>query len=108
MIDGGENDPQNRRLYSIDYTTRLATIAQARGVSSLTITSSSWSVSPAGPTIGAGARAPTISSDGKKVSFWWDTGGTVATVYSFLNHITCSDSPASERDETLSILAKAQ
>ena len=108
MIQGPPNDPQNRRLYTIDHTAKLASIALARGVSNVKIVTSVWSVSPAGPTIGAGGRAPTISSDGKKVSFWWDTGGTVGTTYSFLNHFTCDDSPASERDETLVITAEAQ
>lgn len=108
MIDGGQNDPQNRRLYTIDYTTRLSTIALARGVTNVKIVTSVWSVTPSGPTIGTGGRAPTISPDGKKVSFWWDTGGTPGILYSFLNHITCDDSPASERDETLTIQAAAQ
>ncbi len=106
MIDGGAYDPQDSRLFTIDYTVRLASIAQARGVPDIKIVTSNWSVSPSGPTIGAGAKAPTISADGKRVSFWLDTGGADGTVYEFLNHIVCDDSPASERDETLRLLAQ--
>lgn len=106
MIEGGNYDPQDVRLFTIDYTVRLASIARAVGVSNVKIVTSNWNVSPAGPTIGSGALAPTISPDGKRVSFWINTGGTSGTRYSFLNHIVCDDSPASERDETLALLAK--
>jgi len=103
MIDGGSYDPQDYRLLTLDWTAELGQISLSVG-QTVTIVTSTWAVSPAGPTING--RPNTISTNGKKTSFWV-TGGTLGVVYSFTNHVTLSDSPASERDETLQMLCES-
>lgn len=104
MIDGGSYDPNDNKLFTLNWGAELDQISQAVG-ETVTVATSAWTVSPAGPTIGAGARAPTISADGRRTSLWI-TGGTPGTLYSFKNSIVGSDTPTSDRDETLQLLCE--
>lgn len=107
VTDGGTFDPDEDRLFTLDWTAKLASISQIVG-ETVTITAASWSVLAAGPVIGAGAYAPTISSDGKKTSFWIrsTSAATPGTRYLFKVHVTLSDTPASTRDWILALVAE--
>lgn len=108
VTEGGTFDPDEDRLFTLDWTTKLASISEVVG-ETVTITGTpTWSVLPAGPVIGVAAYAPTVSADGKKTSFWIrnTSAATPGTRYLFKVNVTLSDTPASTRDWVLALIAE--
>jgi hypothetical protein len=85
-------DPQANLDYSIDWDHNVAGAASGTGYlgASETISSSSWSVSPSGLTVGSTAN------DGKKTTVWLSSG-SAGTNYSVTNTITTSQGRTDER-----------
>lgn len=80
------HDPNSASVpYSLDWTDYLDT---------LTISSSSWAISPSGPTINGSATASPITTI--RV-----TGGTLGQIYQLTNTVTFSDGSTDDRSITL-------
>lgn len=67
-----------------------------------TIVSATYSVSPSGLTVGAGAYAPTIDDDGKGVVVWLQ-GGSPGVSYEVTCHATTSNTPPRIDDRTITV-----
>ena len=85
-----QKDPDAKLDYSIDWTLWLAT--------GDTVDTSSWAVSPTGPTLTDG----TIDMAGAVTTIWFD-GGTVGTKYVLTNHITTVEGREDDRSITVKI-----
>ncbi len=85
--------------YVIDWQARLSDYGDL-------LASATWSVSPPGIGIGAGAYAPTIAADGKSAAVWL-SGGTPGVTYTVTCHGTTDNVPPREDDLSIAVTVEA-
>lgn len=73
MLQWPKRDPDTEADYSLDWSDELAETAD-------TISTSTWSVLPAGVTLGSSAKTDTVST-------LWVSGGDAGVTYIFTNRI---------------------
>jgi hypothetical protein len=79
-------DPSAKLDYTIDFGGWLEETETITGTPT-------WSRAPTGITISGGSYAPTVSSDGKRVTVWLE-GGSAGVTYTITVEITTSNNPA--------------
>lgn len=86
MLATLKKDPGERLDYTIDFGAVLASAETISGTPT-------WSRAPTGITIGTSSYAPTVSSDGKRVTVWLESG-TAGAEYTITVEIVTNNSPA--------------
>lgn len=84
-------DPTEKKDYEIDWTNHLGT--------GETVTSSTWSVSPAGITL----AAPNLAALASPITRTRLTGGTAGVEYRITNHVITSTTQEFERSFTVNV-----
>ena len=84
-------DPDAKLDYGVDWSAWLPT--------GVTIATSTWTITPAGPTLSGQANSTTATTV-------WVEGCTAGTVYTLTNRITTNGTPAQVDDRSITLVCR--